>query len=66
MSYRRPPQPVEDYTQAFLVSFGVLLFFVLFAIAAIWGFFASLFSSYAMDRAIVVGGAWSNRRNRSD
>ena len=63
MSDRRHIEPVEDYTKPFLVCLGVLIFSVLFVIAVIWGFLASLFSGWVMDRSIVVaGGAIEKRR----
>lgn len=45
---------VEDYTNAFLVSFMCLLFMGLIAVWAIWGFLTALVVSYATDRAIVI------------
>ncbi len=55
-NHDRPPLPghgqMEDYTGAFLVSAGCVLFMALFAIWALLGFLAALFSGYSTDRAI--------------
>ncbi len=56
MNQERPhhPQEVEDFTNAFLASFGVIVFMVLFAIWAVAGLvFAALFSWIA-DRLMTV------------
>lgn len=45
---------VENYTNAFLVSAGVLLFMVLFAIWAIWGLLIAALISWGADRLITV------------
>lgn len=45
---------VEDYTNAFLFSAGVLLFMVLFAIWAIWGLVIAGLVSWGADRLITV------------
>lgn len=53
MSYRSPPPGrVEDFTTAFLISFGVVLFIGLFAILAALGFAWSLVAAVAADRLI--------------
>lgn len=52
MHTRPPPKPVEDYTNAFLVSFGVVLFMVLWLIAAVAGFVWVLVTGYAVNRVI--------------
>lgn len=44
---------VEDYTNAFLVSALFLLFTILMAIWALWGFVAAVLIGYAADRVIV-------------
>ena len=56
MSYRRPehPQPVPDYTGAFLASFGVVVFMALFAIWAIWGLIAAGIVSWIADRLMTI------------
>lgn len=56
------PGRVEDYTNAFLVSAGVLCTMFLWVIWAIWGFAAALFLSWTADRAI----AFEDRRGRRD
>ncbi len=51
---RQYPTEVENYTNAFLVSFGVIIFMVLFAIWAVLGLiFAGLFSAIA-DRLMTI------------
>lgn len=45
---------VEDYTNAFLFSAGVLVFMMLFAIWAIWGLFMAALVSWGADRLITV------------
>jgi len=60
--HRSPPQPVEDFTNAFLVSFGFLVFAALFAIWSLWGLLVALLVSWAMDRGIVAGVALAARR----
>ena len=62
MSERPHIEPVEDYTQAFLVSFGALIFFGLFIVWAIWGLMASLTSGWVVDRSIAYGGQVAERR----
>lgn len=47
------PGEAPNYTNAFLVSAGVLCMMILMAIWAIWGFIAAVFSGYATDRAIL-------------
>jgi len=48
------PHEVEDFTNAFLASFGVIVFMVLFSIWAVAGIlFVALFSWIA-DRLITV------------
>lgn len=46
--------PVENYTNAFLVSFGVLVFMVLFAIWAVWGLIVAGLVSWVADRLMMV------------
>ena len=55
MTQDRPPPPpgeVEDFTAAFLVSFGVLVFMALFAVWAAWGLPAAILAALAGDRLI--------------
>ena len=53
-SNQRPPLPgagyAEDYTNAFLVSFGMLVFVLLFALVGLIGFAATVISSFLFDR----------------
>lgn len=44
------PTPVENYTSAFLASFGVIVFMVLFAIWAFWGLIVAGLVSWIADR----------------
>ena len=48
------PGIVADYTSAFLVSFGVIIFMVLFAIWAIWGLLVAGLVSWAADRLMTL------------
>ncbi len=45
---------VEDYTNAFLVSFGILVFMALTAIWAIWGLVVAGLVSWLADRLMTV------------
>jgi len=45
---------VDDYTNAFLVSAGVLVFMALFAIWAFWGLLIATLISWAADRLITI------------
>ena len=47
-------QQVDDYTNAFLVSAGVLVFMALFAIWAVWGLLFAGLISWGADRLITV------------
>lgn len=58
---RTHPQEVENYTNAFLASFGVLVFMFLFAIWAIWGLIVAGIVSWIADRLMTV----DFRRNSS-
>ena len=46
--------PVANYTNAFLVSFGVVVFLGLFAIWAIWGLIVAGLVSWMADRLMTV------------
>ena len=48
------PKEVEDYTTAFLASFGVLVFMALFAIWAIWGLIMAAIVSWIADRLMTI------------
>jgi hypothetical protein len=52
---------VEDYTNAFLFSAGVLVFMMLFAIWAIWGLIMAALIGWGADRLITVDFAGRNR-----
>ncbi|MEM9971695.1 MAG: hypothetical protein AAF762_11450 [Pseudomonadota bacterium] len=56
MSEERKTHPTEvaDYTNAFLASFGVLVFIALFAIWAIWGLLIAGLLSWIADRLMTV------------
>ena len=63
MQHERPshPQEVENYTTAFLASFGVIIFMALFAIWAIWGLLIAGLLSWIADRLMTVDFRRSNR-----
>ncbi|QIE40716.1 hypothetical protein G5B39_01270 [Rhodobacteraceae bacterium SC52] len=46
-------QPVEDYTNAFLVTACGLVFCTLFALWAMYGLFAALAVAWVADRALL-------------
>lgn len=48
------PDAVQNYTNAFLASFGVIVFIILFAIWAIWGLIVAGLLSALADRLIMV------------
>lgn len=50
MSHRPPIQSVEDYTDAFLTTFGVFLFMVFWMIAAALGYAWVAITAYGIDR----------------
>ncbi|MEM6385243.1 MAG: hypothetical protein AAF718_03300 [Pseudomonadota bacterium] len=45
---------VENYTDAFLVAFGVLIFIMLFVIWALWGLVVAGLVSWGADRLMTV------------
>lgn len=49
MSYRQPMGRVEDYTDAFLTAFGVLLFMAFWMIAAALGYVWVAITAYGLD-----------------
>lgn len=51
----RRPGRVEDYTRAFLITLGVLLFMTFWTIAAVAGFFWVVLSAILIDRLIWLG-----------
>ncbi|MDX8347485.1 hypothetical protein SLH49_05745 [Cognatiyoonia sp. IB215446] len=52
MSHRQPIQRVEDYTDAFLTTLGVLLFMVFWMIAAALGYVWVVIAAYGFDLAV--------------
>lgn len=52
MDDRQPPGRVEDFTDAFLVSFGVLVFIGFFAIMAVLGWLWVGLVALGADRLI--------------
>ena len=52
MSEREPPREVENYTNAFLVSFGVLLFMAFWTLATLAGFIWVLITGAVLNQAI--------------
>ena len=55
------PDAVQNYTNAFLASFGVIVFMILFAIWAVWGLLVAGLLSALADRLMTV-----DFRRRSD
>lgn len=49
MAYQ-PHGRVENYTDAFLTTFGVFLFMALWTIAALMGFLWVMITAYGLDR----------------
>ncbi|MEL6839498.1 MAG: hypothetical protein AAFP85_09410 [Pseudomonadota bacterium] len=49
MSHRKPIDRVEDYTDAFLTTFGVFLFMVFWMIAAALGYVWVAIVAYGLD-----------------
>lgn len=45
-------QPAPDYTNAFLVSFGSVVFMALCVIWAVWGLIAALAIGWGADRLL--------------
>ena len=52
MSQRSHPKEVEDYTGAFLASLGLLLFMVLWTIAAVAGMIWAVVTGLGLDTVI--------------
>lgn len=57
---RHYPEPVEDYTNAFLATFGLLLFMAFWVIATIAGFIWVVLVATGLDRSFRMIGR--NRR----
>ncbi|MBB5723113.1 putative RND superfamily exporter protein [Loktanella ponticola] len=49
MNSQRPTGRVENFTNAFLVSFGVLVFILLWTINIVFGFLWAIGSAYACN-----------------
>lgn len=56
------PTPVADYTNAFLVSAGFLVFMALFVIWAFWGLVMAALISWGADRLMTVDFRNGNRK----
>jgi len=52
MGLQRRDAVVEDYTNAFLWSFGVLVFMALFGVWVVWGLVGALLIGAIADRLI--------------
>ena len=61
MSHRQPIGRVEDYTTAFLATFGVFLFMVFWMIAAALGYVWVAIAAYGIDLSF----KWIGHRRRS-
>ena len=58
MGYHRPPpKSAPDFTNAFLVTFGIVVFIALFAIWAVWGMLAAAGLSWLANRLLDRSGA---------
>lgn len=58
MSDRKHLEPVENYTNAFLVSLGVTLFFGFWILGALYGLWAVFLTAASLDICI----QWLGRR----
>ncbi len=56
--FPRTIRTVEDYTDAFLVTFGVILFMSFWVIAAAFGYIWVAITAYALDQLF----QWIGRR----
>lgn len=61
MNGRKHPGRVEDFTDAFLVGFGLLVFIGLLTIHALLGFLYALACAYGCDKGL---SRWSRRLRR--
>jgi hypothetical protein len=52
MNNNKQPGRVDDFTSAFLISFGVLVFIMLWTISIVFGFLWALGSAYACDKGL--------------
>ncbi|MEM9709119.1 MAG: hypothetical protein AAF871_10030 [Pseudomonadota bacterium] len=55
---------VENYTNAFLVTFGVLVFMALFGIWVIWGLIGAALTGAIADRLITKDFRGKHRRDQ--
>lgn len=62
MQDRRHPGQVEDYTGAFLVTLGIVLFMTFWTIATVAGFVWVVLSAILIDRLIRLGAKKKDRR----
>jgi predicted PurR-regulated permease PerM len=58
MSLQKPPGRVDDFTSAFLVSFGILIFIVLLTISIVLGFAWAIAMAFACNKGLT----WFNSR----
>ncbi len=56
MEERKPPGRVENYTHAFLVTAGVILFMGFWTIAALFGWLWVAITAWGIDRTVVILG----------
>lgn len=61
MSYRRPVESVQDYTNAFLVWFGVLLFMSFWMIAVVLGYIWVAIVALSLNESFKWIGRRTNR-----
>ena len=61
MSEKKHPGRVEDFTDAFLVSFGLIVFIILLTVHALLGFLWALGFAYVCDKALI---RWARRLRR--
>ena len=61
MSYRRPVESVEDYTNAFLAWFGVLLFIAFWFVAVALGYLWVAVIAYGLNAMFKWIGRRGNR-----
>lgn len=62
LSDQRPLGRVENYTNAFLASSGLLLFMSFFMLAAAFGWVAAIATALIADRAILIIAELRKRR----
>ena len=55
----RHPEPAPDYTNAFLATFGLLLFMFFWVLAAVYGFLSVIATAFGLDRVFLWIGAAS-------